>query len=169
MAICTQRSCIPFEQGFYSIIRKEKLSNIIWRWWRYHRACNFSYLLLPMFCITCTAAIWDQYMLKMGAMVMTWDLRWKFTSSCRNSSTCSKYKNSPHITSVSYFIWRFIHNSSIYEQNPATSKLGWDRWKIMRASNRREIQSGEDLALSRGRSRWQRFYPRTQSNLISSI
>ena len=162
MAVWTQIICIPFEQDFYLFRRKGQWSNIIWSRWRYHWAWNVSYLWLPMFCIRCTAAIWDQHMPKMGATVTTWDIHWKFTSACRNSSTCSQYKNRPHITSTSYCLRLFIHNSFIYEQNPTTSKLVWACQKLTRDSNKIEIQSGEDLALYRGRFRWQRFYPRTQ-------
>ena len=162
MSVCTQRRCINFEQAFYLIRWKDQWSNIIWRWWVYHRNWNISYLWLPMFWIICTSATWAQHMPKMGATVTTWDLHWTLTSAWRNSITCSQSKNSPRFTSISYCLQQFIQNSSIYEQKTATYKLGWARQKLTRDSNKIEIQSGEDLALYRGRFRWQRFYPRTQ-------
>ena len=120
-----------------------------------------------MFCIRYTAAIWDQHMPKMGATVTTCGLHWTFTSVCSNSSTCSQSKNRPRITSITYSLRQFIHNSSIYEQKLATSKLGWVCQKT-RASNRKNIKSGEDLSLFKGRFRWKRFYTRTQSNFFAS-
>ena len=98
-----------------------------------------------MFCIICTAEIWDHHMPKMEATVMTWDLCSTFTSAFRNISTRYQSKSRPHITLISYLIWQFIHNSSIYEQKSATSKLGWASSKLMRARNGRYIQSGKYL------------------------
>ena len=115
--VFTQRICILFKQYFYSIRWKEQWSNILWRRWIYHWSWNVSYLWLPMFCIRCMAAIWNQHIPKMGSTVTTWDLRWTFTSTCRNISNCYQSKNRPGIASILYCLRRFIHNISIYEQN----------------------------------------------------
>ena len=94
----------------------------------------------------------------MGSTVTTWDLHWKFTSTCRNSSTCSQSKNKPRITSISYGLRKFIHNSYIYEQKPATSN-----WAEI-VKNSRELVTEEIFNLAKN---W--LFPEAYSGDNASI